>query len=330
MKDRLLTLLKVAISLGLIAYLLLVKVDLSKVGGALLHANLGYVLIALALYPLAIAAGCYKWKLLLRALHIDLPLRRLLEFTFVGLFFGNFLLPLIAGDVVRGYDLARHTERTAEAAVSVLVDKLIGLLAFITAGALLMAYALFGLGRSDLQGLAVIVWLAFLGFGVAFAGLFSRRLRGLFERLFRVRLFAPAAPAYRKLSDALQAYRSNPGALARAFLISLCVLLLTNVVNWLLALSVGAGIPFIYICVFNPLVAFAPLLIPSIGGLGVNQGAFDLLYATLGKTTSSNLAVSFSLLMQAVVYVTSLPGGVLWLRKRRPAGVKREDVMRDA
>jgi len=317
MKDRLLTLLKVVVSLGLIVYLLFFKVDLPQVGRALARANLLYVILALALYLTAITVGCYKWKLLLRALHIDLPLRRLLSFTFVGLFFGNFLLPIIAGDVVRGYDLARYTERVAEAAVSVLVDKLIGLLAFITAASLMMIYAVWGLGRADLQTAALIVWLACLAFALGFASLLSHRLRAVFERLFRFRLFAPAAPIYRKLSDALQAYRDNPGALAQAFGISLTVLLITNIVNWLLAEAVGAGVPLIYIFIFNPLVAFAPLLVPSVGGLGVNQGAFDLLYATLGKTTTHELALTFSLLMQVIIYVASLPGGVLWLRKRR-------------
>jgi len=316
MKDRLLTLLKLVISLGLIAYLLLVKVDLALVGRALFHANFLYIALGLALYFVAILLGCYKWKLLLKALTIDISLPRLLGFTFVGLFFGNFLLPMIAGDVVRGYDLARYTARAADAAVSVVVDKLIGLLAFITAAAAFSAYAVIGLGRGDMHGIALTVWLAFLGFVVIFASVLSRRLRALFERLFSRRPFARLSPLYHKLSDAVQAYRENPGVLVKAFAISLGVLFISNGVNWLLSEAVGAGIPLIYIFIFNPMVAFAPLLIPSIGGLGVNQGAFDLLYATVGKTTTSDLAITLSLLMQLIIYLTSLPGGVLWLRKR--------------
>ena len=319
MKDRLFTLLKVSISVGLIAYLLLVKVDLSQVGQAIASANIWYLLLALALYFVAITVGCTKWKLLLAAQGIQMSLPQLLSFTFVGLFFGNFFVPIVGGDVVRGYDLARFTERGAEAAISVLVDKLIGLLAFITAAAVMSAYAIWGMGRSDLQGLATIVFLAFLGFVLAFASILSRRLRRLFERLFEIRIFQPVAPIYGRLSDAMQAYRNNIGALAQAFGISLIVLVITNVVNWLLAEAVGANVPIIYIFLFNPMIAFAPILIPSIGGVGVNQGAFDLFYATVGKVTSSELAITFSLIMQIVIYVSSLPGGVLWLRKRKPA-----------
>jgi len=325
MKDRFWTLLKVAISLGLIAYLLLVKVDLSTVGQAIASANIWYLLLALALYFVAITVGCAKWKLLLAAQGIRLPLPHLMSFTFVGLFFGNFLLPIVAGDVVRGYDLARSTERGAEAAISVLVDKLIGLLAFITAAAVMSAYAIWGLNRADLQGLATIVFIAFLGFMLAFAVILSRRLRKQIERLFEIRIFKPVAPIYGKLSEALQAYRNNLGALAQAFGISLIVLLITNVVNWLIAEAVGANVPMIYIFLFNPMIAFAPVLIPSIGGLGVNQGAFDLFYATLGHVTTSNLAITFSLVMQVIIYVSSLPGGVLWLRKRRPDHAKADD-----
>jgi len=319
MKDRLFTLLKVGISLGLIGYLLLVKVDLATVGKAIADANIWYLLLALILYFGAITVGCYKWRLLLKAQEITVPFRQLLSFTFIGLFFGNFLLPIVAGDVVRGYDLARNTERPAEAAISVLVDKLVGLLAFITAAAIMSVYAVWGMGRTDLKGLALVVFVAFLGFVLAFATILSRRLRGLIERLFEIKIFKPVAPIYHKLSDALQAYRNNMGALGKAFLISLVVLLITNVVNWLVSEAVGADVPLIYIFLFNPMVAFAPILIPSIGGLGVNQGAFDLFYATIGKTTSSELAITFSLMMQMIIYISSLPGGILWMRKRKPA-----------
>lgn len=319
MKDRLMTVLKVAISLGLIGYLLLFKVNLAQVGRAIAGANLLYFILALALYFLAITIGCYKWQILLRAQGLPVPLSHLLSFTFVGLFFGNFLLPMVAGDVVRGYGLARDTEKAAEAAISVLVDKLVGLLAFITAGAMMSLYALWGLGRADLQGVALITCTAFLAFMLGFASLLSRRLRSLLERPFSLPFLCRLAPIYQRLSTSVQAYRDNPSRLVTAFFISLVVLLITNLVNWLLAEAVGAGIPLIYIFVFNPLVAFAPILIPSIGGLGVNQGAYDLLYATLGRTTSSELAVTFSLVMQSVIYLSSLPGGVIWLTRRRPA-----------
>jgi len=318
LKGRLLNLLKVAISLGLILYLFIFKVDLGAVAQVLRGANLAYILLALVLYFAAIAVGTTKWRLLLRQQGIRVPLPSLLKYTFVGLFFGNFLLPLVASDVVRGYDLARDTERGAEAATSVLVDKLVGMLTYLAAAAFMSLGVVFGWiqGSPALRGLVWVVWVAFAGFAILFAALLSQRLRGLVEKLFRLPLLSKAAPLYHSLSDAIQPFRDRPLALLQAFAISLTVLLITNVVNWLLAESLGGGLPMRYIFLFNPMIAFAPILIPSVGGLGVNQGAYDLFYAGLGGVVSSDLAVSLSLLVQVIIYAASLPGGVLWWRGR--------------
>ena len=81
-----------------------------------------------------------------------------------------------------------------------------------------------------------------------------------------------------------------------------------------LAESLGGGIPLLYIFLFNPLVGFALLLPISIGGLGVNQSAYVLFYGIVG--VPENLALAVSLLMQLIIYLTSLPGGVLWWRSR--------------
>ena len=53
-----------------------------------------------------------------------------MDYTFVGSFFNNFLPANVGGDVMRGFGLAQYTERSAEAAVSVIVDRIIGLVAF--------------------------------------------------------------------------------------------------------------------------------------------------------------------------------------------------------
>ena len=95
MKDRLLTLLKVAVSLGLIIYLFAFKVDLGAVVKVLAQAKPLYVLLALALYFVAVAVGSTKWQLILRLQGIRVPLPSLLSYTFVGLFFGNFLLGFV-------------------------------------------------------------------------------------------------------------------------------------------------------------------------------------------------------------------------------------------
>ena len=104
-----------------------------------------------------------------------------------------------------------------------------------------------------------------------------------------------------------------------AFAIALLGVLTTTVVNWLTANAVQAGISFLWILVFNPLTPIAQF-IPSIAsGLGVNQGVFVALYSAIGRVASPTKALAMSLVMQVIIYLASLPGGVLWWRKRRAA-----------
>ncbi len=305
---------KAAVSLGLISWIFS-RTDLGEVGYMLASANVWYLLLALALYLGAIAASAVKWQILLRAQGAQVPLRALLHYTFVGVFFNNLLPANIGGDVMRGYGLAQYIARRSDAAVSVIVDRVVGLIAYMSAAAVAAVVVVITVEGG--RALQVVMYVAFLaltlvagGFGV----LLSRRLRALLGRLFEWRWLIPLAPVYGRISDAFGAYRFRYGALALAFLVGLGGLMLSNLVNWLLAESIGGGIPFLYICLFNPLIALVLLVPVSIGGIGVKQNAYPFFFGLLG--VPRGLALALSLLMQAVVIVASLPGGVLWWRLR--------------
>ena len=314
MKDKLLTALKVVISLALIVYLFS-RVDLAEVGSVLASAQPGYLLLALLLYLAAIVLNAVRWQVLLRAQRIAVPLRALLEYTFIGIFFNNFLPANVGGDVMRGYGLARYTDRGAEAAVSVLVDRIVGLMAFMTSAVVAALIAVRTTGQTNLRqfALAAAITLGVVGLGFLF--LLSRRLRAWLERLFRWRPLERLAPLYRRLSDAFDAYRHSTSALALAFVIGLVMVFLTNFVNWFLAEALGGGISLLHICLFNPLIALVLLIPISIGGLGLNQSAYVFFFGLVG--VPERLALAVSLLLQFIIYVSSLPGGVLWWRDRR-------------
>jgi len=317
MKHKLVNAIKIAISLGLMAFLL-TRPEMAQAGRMLLSANPWYLIGAVAIYISAILVNVYKWQVLLNAQGMKVPFHSLAAHFFTGLFFANFLLPMVAVDVVRGYGLAVDSEQAAEAAVSVLVDRLIGLASFLFAGLLSMAFAVTLMGRNDLSWLAGVVLAANLAFGIGFLVLLSRRLRRMLEKAFKLSFLARLAPLYTRLSTAIDAYRGNPAAVFWAFVVALAGLLLTNIVNYWSAQAVNAGIPLVYIFVLNPLTPFAPLLIPSVGGLGVNQGTFVVLYSHIAGVATPASALSLSLVMQAIIYATSLPGAFLWWRWRKP------------
>jgi len=321
LRDKLTTLAKAIISLGLIAWIFH-RVDAAEVGQMLASANVWYLLLALMLYIGAIALNAVKWQVLLRAQGVRVPLRALLSYTFVGVFFNNFLPANVGGDVMRGYGLSRYTTRLTDAAVSVIVDRVVGLIAYMSAAVVAAIVVVNTVGNSqDLQAVEYVAFLSLAAIAGGFGVLLSRRLRAWIGRLFQWRWLTPLAPVYGRVSDAFGAYRFRYRALALAFLIALGGLMLTNLVNWLLAESIGGGIPLLYICLFNPLIALVLLVPISIGGIGVNQNVYPFFFGLLG--IPHGLALAVSLLMQALILVSGLPGGILWWRLRSaevPAG----------
>jgi len=313
LKDKLLTLLKIAVSLGLMAYLF-TRMDLAQVSRVLQSANYWYLLPAGLFFLGAMSSFGLKWHILLRAQGIRVPFRAVLNYTFVGYFFNNFLPGNVGGDVMRGYGLACYTEQAAEAALSVVVDRVVGLMAWMSAAVVTAAVVVWGMGRDDLKGieLAAIAGLAVIAAG--FAVILSRRLRALAGHLFAWKPLSPFAPLYERLSAGLDAYRHSYNALALAFGASLLALLLANFTDYFIVQSLGGGVPLVYIFLFNPIIAFVLLVPISVGGLGVTQAAYPFFYRLAGVPDA--LAFTLSLLKQLVVYVTSLPGGVLWWRRR--------------
>jgi uncharacterized protein (TIRG00374 family) len=328
LKDKVITALKAFISLGLMAYLfyhfLSDPLDRQILLTTLTTANYWYLLLALALFVVAIITNGVKWYILLRAQGIPVPLRPVISYTFVGSFFNNFLPANVGGDVMRGYGLARYTERSAEAAVSVVVDRIIGLLAFMFTAvvAALAAVNIIPTGQSqtdqllaqNLAQVEVVAMLGMVAIVVAFAIMLSQRLRQLLGYLFDIKGLKPLQPLYQRISDAFGAYRHQFAALLTAFAVGVGTVLLTGLVDIAIVAGLNGTIPPIYIFLFNPIIAVALIAPISIGGLGTGSLLYVYFYGLVG--VPATLAFALSLIKQGIIYVGSLPGGVLWLRWR--------------
>ncbi len=311
MRSKAITILKVAISAALI-YFIFSRMPLASIADRLFSANRWFLLAALALYVMAIVVNAAKWQVLLRAQGVRIPFGALLEFQFVGFFFNNFLPANVGGDVMRGYGLARYTDRGADAGVSVIVDRIIGLIAYMSSAALAAFITVNLGGRHELGPIEAVALAALAILMLGFAVLLSRRLRAQVTRLCRRHLLASLAPAWGRISVAFDAYRFHYSALALAFGIGLLGILCTTLVNWSLSQAIGGLMSLGSIFLFNPLIALVLMLPVSIGGLGVNQAVYPFFFGLAGVPREHALAVS--ILMQLVIIVGSLPGGAFWLR----------------
>ena len=325
MRDKAVTILKVLVSLVLVAWAFS-KVNMTLVRAELASANLWFILVAFLLFLLAIVINGAKWQILLRAQDMAVPFGAVVEFQFIGFFFNNILPANIGGDLMRGYNLARYTDRTADAAVSVIVDRIIGLMAYMSSAVVAALVVVRLADRPEWRSLEWVALAVLLGLSMALAVMMSRRLRAQITRLFGFRWFAPLAPMWAHISAAFDAYRFRYGALAAAFAVGLAGIVCTALVNWCLSLSMGGLMSLSLIFLMNPLIALVLMLPISIGGLGVTQTVYPFFFSLGGVPAGHALAVS--ILMQLVIFLGGLPGAFLWLRSRsgRQAARAEESV----
>lgn len=314
MKTILWTAGKIGVTLAIIIFLF-ARVDLAVMARHLARANMLLLLLALALYFFAIGLGALKWQVLVRAQNMGMPLGDLLAYSLVGLFFGNLLPSNVGGDVVRAYGLARVTGRAEAAAISVLVDRLMGLVAFLGAAVVMAALAAVTLTRgAELEQIEIATVVVAALFIFASTLMFSRRVSQRIEWFFRFALLAPIRPMARRVYYALQVYRHSYRALFVNLALSACIVVVTTLVWYTVGVALGLDVSLFYFFLFNPLIAFVLLIPISFNGLGPKEATAVFFFGLIG--VEGEIALSMSLIFHLLIVLTSLPGGILWWRER--------------
>jgi hypothetical protein len=312
------TLGKVAVSVGLLLFLLS-RLDRAQLLSLVSRAQPIWLIAALSLYFLAILLGILKWYVLVRAQRLGASYSDLAAYTFIGLFLGNVLPSNIGGDIVRAVGLTRATPDAAEVAMmSVIVDRLLGLSAYLTAA--LVNVVLVALLLSDarsLETLEIAVVLAAGAFVCGCALFFSRRVARRLAVCFEWGPLARFQANARRIYRAIQSYRCDYGALAVNVVLSASIIVVATLGWYSIALALHLEIPLVYFFLFNPLIAFVLLLPISLNGLGPKEATTVFFFGLVGVPSES--AFAMSLLFHGVVVLASLPGGIWWLRGRARA-----------
>ena len=290
---------KIAISLGLLV-LVLRQVGWQQTWQSIQGATLHYLTAALALALISIVVRAYRWKTLLDALGMSILLPRLAVLYFVGAFFSNFLPTGVGGDVVRVYELARQSDRPAEAIGTVLVDRATGLLILFL---MALVSLIFSYRLVTRQIAVAIVLLALVGWG----GLVLVIKRDWLEKWGFLRFIA----RMRQLEDVYEAvYACGLKALGRALAVSFVLNVLLIVMNYLIALSLGVRISLWYFLLFIPIISFLLALPVSLSGLGVREGGYVYLFSQAG--VAAPLALTMSLVIAAFNLIIGFIGGILY------------------
>jgi glycosyltransferase 2 family protein len=243
------------------------------------------LLAAVGLQLGSVGFAITRWRILLRAQGIDLPLRRLARSFFVGRFYGVFT-PSTAGlDVYRAVDIGRAAGDGVRSAAAIVVEKLCGLLSLA-----LVTFALLPFGGDRWLGREGIVLTAAVGL-CAIAGLVSLRRPALFAPLV-ARLPRRVRP---KLEGALQTVTDRPlgglslfRALALGALSHLCM----SAVYAATAHALGLEIGLAELLLVGNAIIVATLLPVSVAGVGVREGTAVALLGAIGVSPADALLVA--------------------------------------
>src|SRR4029077_13009068 len=181
-RRALILLLKVVVSVGLLA-LLLWKSDAPRLWHYVRSASIAWLATALGFYLLMILASSWRWGLLLAAQGVEVPARTLTGSFLVATFFNNFLPSNIGGDVIRIADTAKPARSRTLAATVVLMYRGLGLLGLVLLAAVAATMAV----EEGMPQGPVPAW----GLWVVFAGAALAAAPALLAPQFLVRMLGP-------------------------------------------------------------------------------------------------------------------------------------------
>lgn len=234
------------------------------------------------------------------------PFPVVLRIFFVSTFVGSFL-PSIGGDAYRAYSLSRYDVRLSESAASVLMDRVLGVLAIAAVGGLALA-----VGREMAAEPSILVPLlaAIAGCAIVAAAVFSDSAAAVAQRFASHLPSAGLRRAGAALTGAMRRYANHHGELLRVLAASVGVQIIRVVQAYCLGRALGIDLPLASYFLLIPIVLLVMLLPITVSGLGTSQLAFDYLFGRAG--VASPQAVALSVLFVALNIVGNLPGSVLY------------------
>ena len=274
-------LIKVTVSLGLIVGLFSF-VDRAKLVHTLLEFHLSSAILIVALYAFGQILSGYKWSLFVRSAGFPHSLKQCLSAYFFGMFINVFGLGTVGGDVGRALALYPVKGQRAKAFLTVICDRIHGLTVLLLIGTTLAFF-------TDLSVLGRLGELLRWGGLCASIGALGFWLLGpkVLDRLVK-----PGHKYSHAVAILPQVFSRSPIFLLKAGAVSFVFHISQLLIHLIMAIEFGASLTAQQIFALVPFVNIVSTLPVSIlGGLGVREGMYTLLFCPFG--VSREMAIAF-------------------------------------
>jgi len=308
---------KIAVSVLLLA-VLFSRIDVSRLWRIARGASPWWLTIALGVFLINVIASTWRWRILLKAQHVDVPSRRLFASFLVAQFFNNFLPSNVGGDVIRISDTARPAGSKTLATTIILIDRGLGLLG------LVLVAALGATAAGTVHPAALPIWPVWLWAGFLFAAAASAPAvlapDGFGRMLQPLTIFHPEWVGERisTVTAVLARFRERPAVLAECFGGAVFVQASIVVFYFIVAYALHLNVSMWDLAVIVPVSFVIQLLPVSVNGFGVREATFTFYFARIGQPIESALLVS--LVAQALVMLFSLLGAAVYISRTHKSG----------
>lgn len=315
MKRVALTALQVVITIAIVWWVFHDPVKRAEIARTLASANTKWLLIGLFGYGAVELISAARWQMLLRVQDLRLSFRRVFSLTMIGVFFNFFIPGGTGGDAVKMFYLVKETPgRRGMAILSVVVDRLIGLLALIV-----FAGVLIGLQWQWLHTAPKTAPWLYLALGVLVASLLFLAATFLVTGLGLIHRLPAKFPGRDKLAELAMAYNVYGRAVVPcgiAFVLSIVAHIgYFGVFYCAIRALAPSGMEIPTLAKFYaimPIIGTITSLPISIGGVGWREKLFeDFLGGLLGA--SAGVAVAISSMGYLLTLAWGLVGGVVYM-----------------
>jgi glycosyltransferase 2 family protein len=292
---------------GLAIWYLVSKIDFHRTGHELANAQLGYLVVSLAIMLVTVWPMAWRWQQLLRAQGVEDRLRWLVRAYYVSYMVGQVLPTSIGGDASRIFETTRrHPGNGGPIAGSVLLERALGGAATLILAAIGFVLAI---GRYDVGAYLWVEAAFVVGTIVLAVALFARSARRPLARvvplLAKLRIERPLRMVY----ESIHSYREQWGLLGGVLALTVFVQAFRVLAIWLAAKAVGVPLGPRPFYVMGPLL-FLVILVPfTINGLAVRESFFVSFLGHLGVDPNRAFATGF--LFFLVTFALSLPGAAI-------------------
>ncbi len=252
--------------------------------------------------------GFLRWRMLVNAAGINIPLKKLISSFSGGVFFNIFLPSTIGGDLVRAVDLAEHTKKAKEVIATVFLDRLSGYIGLVF---VILPSLFFGrnlvLDKVVFSSVSVIIILLIL----ILLALFNNAIYSKITQFLTTPGAGKIKEMIKNMHQEIHVFRHRKKTVAGNLVLSFFIQLICPISVYFIGLSLGVKISFIYFLIFLPIIGAITLLPVAIGGLGLREGLFVLYFAKVGVV--KQLALAMSLLSFSFVVFYGAIGGLIYV-----------------